>query len=598
MTVQTKRVWFLCVGFLVVLPCVGYAMPKAGSPPAGADTEFMFLINSDPQMGESDTSNKGLQVLNALLDSFVKETNQRTGAQRPAFVVWNGDLVWGHTPGAFANFKRLVAPLQVPSVLVHGNHDGRNNDPQFLDLQQALSGYRQLNYAFDYGQWRFVVIASQPKYKTPGLKKQLLDWLDRELKQHKGRPVMLFMHYHLLPVGLSQLEFYTYTPAAFRKQLLDVVTRYGNVKYVFSGHVHSGVKSSIKSSRTYRGTRFVVAPTPVFQRPFGEEYPEFSDPGRYDKRGFYLEVHVKGQEVTLVGRKINHPARKVYPDTFPAFDLHEDVRFFTPEGRLPANETLVNGGFDDGLRGWQASYRYRRDENPMFVNEVDKGVLVLRQVSGYGGWNFDEYHEVYQVVRWRPDAPNILTVRFKQGKPPALGGGGYMRVFAYKEDGRLGPMLLFHWGAREERANFVQQSWAYHATGDRRGPFWLEKSLRKNELLSYALPVTGDDYRQLRIDLNRVFSTLENGGGPIKQVTVAFGVWTHIMFSGTPIRSELAVDKVELHHQQDSLLPAPILLDNRSIPEAYKDIDTLPYGEGRYRNKRRTSQSQPQREAA
>ena len=555
----------------------------------GAKQEkFMFLINSDPQMGEADSKNKGIQVLNQLLREFVQETNERKSLEKPDFVVWNGDLVWMPYPKAFANFESIVKDLTVPSVLVHGNHDGKNHDPQFLDLQQHLSGYRHLNYAFDYGKWHFVVIASQPKYNSPEKKEALLAWLDRELKAHQDQPVMLFMHYHLLPVGLSQMEYYSYTPAAFRKQVLDMVTRYGNVKYVFSGHVHSGVKSSVKASREYKGTRFVVVPTPVMQRPFGEEYPEFSDPGTYDKRGFYLEVHVDGENVQMIGRKIRHAARKEFPEKFKAFTLDDDPRSFLPESQQPPNKELLNGGFGDGLSGWQHSYRYRKDKKPMFVNKGVKGANYLRQVSGYGSWTWDEYEETSQVIKWHGNRPNTLSYFFTPGYFSALGGGGYIRVFSYLKNGQLGPAILFHWGAKEYKVEFMPRSWFYNATGERDYRNWMTSRIAEHSLLSYALPVRMKEPARLDVDLNAMFAellpeslSLDN----IAQVAVAHGVWTRVSIKGHPFRSQLTVDAVRLSHEKADQPQQMIRMNGKSIDPALRDTET-PFAKlGRVRNK-------------
>lgn len=554
----------------------------------GGEEKFMFLINSDPQMGEADRKNKGIQVLNQLLREFVQETNERDKSEKPAFVVWNGDLVWKPYPKAFANFESIVKDLTVPSVLVHGNHDGKNHDPQFLDLQEHLSGYRHLNYAFDYGKWHFVVIASQPKYNSPEKKEALLAWLDRELKAHQDQPVMLFMHYHLLPVGLSQMEYYSYTPAAFRKQVLDTVTRYGNVKYVFSGHVHSGVKSSVKASREYKGTRFVVVPTPVMQRPFGEEYPEFSDPGRFDKRGFYLEVHIDGENVKMIGRKIQHPARKEFPEKFKAFTLDDDPRSFLPESQQPPNKELLNGGFGDGLSGWQHSYRYRRDKKPMFINKGVKGANHLHQVSGYGSWNFDEYEETYQVIKWHGNRPNTLSYHFTIDSLSALGAGGYIRVFSYLKNGQLGPVILFHWGAKEEKVMHMPWSWFYNATGERSYRNWVDERIAGHSLASYALPVRMAEPTHLDVDLNALFTDLLPESlslDDIEKVVVAHGVWTRVRRSGHPYHSQLTVDAVRLSHEKADQPQQVIRMNGKPVDPALRDGET-PYAKfGRTRKK-------------
>ncbi len=532
-------------------------------------------------MGEQVAHNRGLRILNELLQQFVDETNARKGAQRSAFVVWNGDLVWAALPDAFANFVRIVRELTVPSVLVHGNHDGKKTDSQFLQVQQQLSGYQRLNYSFDYGRWHFIVIASQPKYPDQADKARLLQWLEHELKTHRDQPVMLFMHYHLLPVGLSQMEYYTYTPAKFRQQMLDLVTRYGNVRYVFSGHVHSGIKSSIKASKEYKGTKFVVVPTPVFQRPFGEEYPEFADPGRYDKRGFYLEVHVDGEHVRLVGRKIGRPVTKEFPKHFPHYTPEMDPRHLVPESRLPANTELLNGGFTQGMAGWHTSWRYQRDQSPMFINRSMAGKNLLQQTAGYGAWNFDEYQESFQLVTWKAGQPHNLDYFLTPKRFSKQGAGGYVRVFSYLKSGDLGPLLLVHWGERENSAKDMIRSWAYNATGRRHGPLWLDKKLKQGTLASYRLPVRIKKENHIAIALNQLFAQVlgESGLDQIDHIGIAHGVWTRITPQGTPIRAVMAVDAVRLSHEPADKPAYPLMLNNQPVKTEWRDQESVPYSE-------------------
>ena len=279
---------------------------------------FRFYINADPQMGPENTNKKGLKILNELLENFVSEVNQENQKSPVDFVVYNGDLVWDAYQDAFDNFTRIVSKQEVPVKLVHGNHDGYNDDPKFFQAQKTLSGYEKLNYSFDFGNWHFVVIGAQEKYLQQEQKEQQLAWVRNELATHKDKNVMLFMHYHIMPVGLSQMEFYTYWPIEFKNQMLDAITEHGNVKYAFTVHVHSGVKASIKSSLEYKGTKFINTPTPVMARPFGEEFAEYENRpnDRYFRRGFYLEVVVEGDSVELIGHKIQHDFNAPYPEKF------------------------------------------------------------------------------------------------------------------------------------------------------------------------------------------------------------------------------------------------------------------------------------------
>ncbi len=572
----------------LLFPCLVLSLTLAGcvhernteGPHSDADKKtFRFFINSDPQMGPQDTDKKALGVLNELLEQFVEEVNSQNKKTPIDFVVYNGDLVWDPYEDAFANFVRLVSAQQVPPVLVHGNHDGMNEDPQFLQAQQQLSGYAQLNYSFDYGDWHMVVIAAQEKYPSELQKQQLLTWLADDLRAHRDKPVMLFMHYHILPVGLSQMEFYSYNPHEFKNQLLQLITGSGNVKYVFSGHVHAGIKASIKSTYEYQGTKFVVCPTPVQARPFGEEFAAFeNDPkSRFFRRGYYLEVLVDGEDVELVGHKIKHPHEEVYPQEFTRFEPAMDPRFFTPESQTPAGEALSNGSFDQGLAGWQTSFRYQKDRDSAFINSAEQGRNVLQLKAPWGAWNFDEYMETYQLVQLDLQARPLLRYRFKRPVYSQAGAGGYIRLNFYGASEGLEEMLLLHWGHQENRVKFMFQSWYNNADGQRSSTARFEQELVNNNLLSMPMTFADDGEQTVEIDVAALLQRLGQGpaSSSINRMSVAHGVWSRLMTRESHLKSLLHVNSVELVHGADAT--AAVLRHNGAALDLDKADSRMPY---------------------
>lgn len=507
-------------------------------PTESSTNNFTFLINSDPQMGEQNIQSKRLKTLNDLLDSFVQEVNAQI--TKPEFVVWNGDLVWKPNEGSFKNFERIIKPMQSNSILVHGNHDGTLGDENFYRLQKNIMSFSQLNYSFDYGQWHFVVIGSQEKYPTKKLKQELINWLKNDLNKSK-KPTMLFMHYHLLPVGLSQMEFYSFTPNTFRNQLLETMTTQGQVKYVFSGHVHVGIKPSIKTMRQYKDTVFILPPSSVPGRPFGEEFSYYDQPGDpFDDKGYYLEVKVKGHDVSFFGHKIKHPKITQYPlNDIKPFDKNMDIRAFINEAELPANPTLVNGDFSNGLTGWQSSWRYQTDNNPAYINSVVSNSNLISYKSKYGYWAQDEYLENFQVIKYPNNSQ--LSVNFELPED-YKGGGGYFRVFGYDKNNKLKDMALFHWGDDEHKIKYMHQSWAYNVTGTRKHPFWLNQKIRTNKLNSYILSPATKQTNNLIIKLDQVL----NGAKDIVKIGVAYGVWGRVNSNGTAFNSTLKINQIIL----------------------------------------------------
>ncbi len=569
-----KRLWPV-----LALWCV--CSVQAQSLPGDAQTKFRFLINADPQMGPEHTERDDLRVLNELLQQFVAETNRRAASDAADFVVYNGDLVWKPEADALDNFGRIVAQQKAPAVLVHGNHDGVGDAEGFLDLQARLSGHRNLHYSFDYGEWHFVVMAAQETYLTAARQQALLQWLRADLAANSGRPTMLFMHYHILPTGLSQTEFYTYFPMAFKAELLDAITAGGQVKYVFSGHVHNGVKASIKTARVYRGTRFVLSPTPVAGRMFGEEYPEYAMPGsRYDRKGFYLQVDVDGLDVRLTGRKINHPHQVVYPQEWPEFTLQQAPLLVQPEHRLPALDAPLNGEFEQGHRHWLQSHRYHADDHDAFVSEAEDGISRLRFRANYGAWSYEEYMESLQHLRYDPEHAK-LQVRLRVPRKALWPGGGYIRLFGYAADGRLLAPMLFHWGDDEDGVLYMHQSWGYHATGTRKNMRWLDDKIHSGQMYAYSVPVRPDRWHLLSIDVNTLIERIAPAE-PVATVVLAYGVWGRLNEAGDAFTSGVDVDYFKWQANSTETDGDAVHLDAAAIVQA----DTaLPYRRGAGRKK-------------
>ena len=567
MKVKSLHFLFLC------MLCWQWVPLSAALPEQPEKKKFRFLINADPQMGPESTEKKGMKILNNLLEDFVSDVNDLHAEKPVDFVVYNGDLVWDPYQDAFDNFTRLVSAQKPPVMLVHGNHDGYDDDPKFFEAQQKLSGYQKLNYTFAFGDWKFVVIGAQEKYRSEELKQKQLQWMRTTLAEYKDDNVMMFMHYHIMPVGLSQPEYYTYWPIDFKNEILDIITEHGNVKYLFNGHVHSGIKGSVKSSVSYKGTNFINSPTPVFGRMFGEEYPGFEVDGAYKRRGFYMEVQVDGTDVQMIGRKIKHKHTERYPEIFTEFKAHMDPRTFVPENRSPFRKKLWNGSFNKNFKGWRKSHRYKKDGVPTFKNIVEKGTNKLHMTASYGSWSFDEYMETYQLVAFDAAQPNVLKYDFTVPRIDRRGAGGYIRLFSYLKDGTLGNMILLHWGKKEEAARNMTRSWAYNAVGDRLSLYWMDQAIAKNQLLSLGMKIEPQTKQLLTLDINAIFQMMHEQQSSkdkinlddISHIAIAHGVWTRVNQRGTAFKSMLNVRQVSLNKPSKQPVTEPMTLNGNTV---------------------------------
>ncbi len=493
---------------------------------AGKTENIRIFLVADPQIGPADSTTEFERELEQALKDTVTLANQE-GAD---LIVFNGDLVAFPKPRYFSAFEEVARFLKMPMALVHGNHDGRYSDGLFLSMQERLCGFRAANYAFDCGAWRFIVLCAPELLERNNFDEQII-WLENELHEAWRRPVILFLHYHLLPVGLSQLEYYTY-PKERKNKLLDTIVRYGNVQYVFMGHVHNGVKASVRTAWEYQGTKFVVLPTLVPGRAFGEEYPEFNIS---KERGYFAEAIINGTDIKLIGRQLGTEAKHEYPPNFSVFTKDMEPRAFMHWSEIPSFTEIKNGGFEQGSIDWFFPIRYQSEQEPGFVWETKKcdklpGEQSLHLFVRYKGhaWQYDESIDAYQVLRVPEEAKPVVKMRYYiPNGEKSFYGGGFIRVALFK-DKEFRWMWVGHWGAREERVRHIPKIWAYHDVIPK-DPQFFEKCRQEGKFVSTRLPDYG--YRSHHITLNipeliqSVSPDITFSSLSCNTMLIMFGVW-------------------------------------------------------------------------
>ncbi len=467
---------------------------------SGVGDKFTFLINADAHVNRQQPTPRNPRPHNVILREFVADANALTPP--PAFVIFNGDIYERQAvPESTNHLIQIVKDLKALPIAVTGNHDVRDFDVDaiFRPVQRAFNGTTNDTFSFDCGQWHFVVLPTKELLNTPEKEAALLKWLDADLQANRARPTMVFMHYHVLPVGTSQLEFYTQS-IDFKNRLLSSLTRLGNVKFVFSGHVHAGVLNSMKTAWTYKGANFIINPTGVRPRPFGEEYPEFDQEG-----GCYTRVVVDGKMVRLFGRQNRKTAEREFPPSFRAFDKAMDPRSLTEVWELPANPRLRNGGFEDGLDGWHSPYRYIADMSPGY----ELGSREDRRVSGTSaarvfvrekgqGWALGEFTELYQVVQ--SPVGKTPVIRFSYFPDDAEHGGGYVWLAGFKGS-NVQCVMLFHWGPKMLPKHTLTRVISYVVSGGDNEGARLQILTRERQTTFWKLPAEAGRWHKVKINL-------------------------------------------------------------------------------------------------
>jgi len=559
---KTLRLSTILIGALV---CGGVstALAQSGAiqPAPGAGNDFQFAILADPQVSAED--NKGRVSVNAQETTALIAAELNGMKRGPAFVFWAGDLVNVFEPKSVANFKRLCGLFQMPHVLMHGNHDTLPPYDGYRQLQKEIGGVESPYYSFDVGKWHFIVTPCNLQGNSKAevqAEKAMLTWLEADLEANKQKLTVFFNHLHFMPQGLSQTEFYM-QPLALRKTMLDLMTRHGNVKYYFNGHVHNGIQTAEKVAWEYKGIKFFTVPTIIQPRPYGEEYPQFKM--GIARGGYYLLVDVNGDKLTLRGRLAGVAGEHVFPLTaFKQFEDEEYPLWFHRLVDLPARKEFQNGNFRSGFEHWSLPDRYKRDARPFFIAKTDdKGALFAVETPVESAWSSDEYQQASQIVSIPPGESPIVEGRYFLPAVPQAGGGYIMAILM--NDAELKGMMMFRWSKLESACNYLPRSIGYQVTGHQTSWMYFQQLGRKKQGMFWRLPDSAKVWHSFCFNLVKLYdSTHEEGAFArlgVTKIQFAFGVWNQNNLPG--MRSEARFADIALHFDQKESA-----LDNEPLP--------------------------------
>lgn len=513
--------------------------------------QYSFAIIADPQLIDNQDYYENWENNPNLGYRMYYQTIQAINTLNPAFVVIDGDFVNRYyLPSQYPNFVRLTKLLKIPVFLVYGNHDSAPPFTAFLNAQQDISGFQSLYYSFDAGNWHYISLPYIPPNYNPAA---FLSWLAADLQANQSKPTVVFSHYHYLPQGLTQLEYYAQNPIDLRARILDEVLQYGNVKYWYNGHVHNGIQASVKTAWEYRGCKFVTVPTTTIPRNFGEEYPAFKR--GLTRGGYFMTVNVDHEDVKLVGHRAEQDNIFVYPDRFRSFQLSLEPRWLNPIPNF-APLAFTNGSFEKGLQGWNKVWRYTADRQPGYITRttqhpklVGRRALELAVREKGQHWSNDELTEVYQVV----DVPDrqfpVLQLNYYIDKMSAI-GGGYIRLHAYQDLTHQFTMIFYVGNnGRSDHFPNTGQIFRLTATGLDGG---LEPLIRQKQIMFWQLHQSGDRWHHLQIDIKALYrqaAKLIGSSHPfqVNKLFLGLGAWNG-KIPGSQTR--LFFDQVRLNWQK------------------------------------------------
>lgn len=175
---------------------------------------------------------------------------------KPDALLVAGDVSEDGTPGSYALFREMVAPLGMPTYVVPGNHDARESMRAAFAADGYMSATGPLDYAVDLGPLTLVALDTLEEgevYGTFGAER--CNWLGETLAALSGKPAIVMLHHPPFRTGMKMDEIGCRDGDAIG----TVIEQFSNVEIVLAGHFHrsmhrnwAGTTANICSSTAHQ----------------------------------------------------------------------------------------------------------------------------------------------------------------------------------------------------------------------------------------------------------------------------------------------------------------------------------------------------------
>ncbi len=177
---------------------------------------------------------------------------------QPDILLLTGDLSQDESSQSYDRVHNVLAPLNIPTYWLPGNHDNLQVMEQVLQ-QPPIDATK----SFHAGGWNFLLLSSLVPGCVHGeISKQSLEWLELQLTNH---PTLIAVHH---PPCLINSDWMDNINLRNYEEFLAVVDRYPQVKLVVFGHIHQEF-----DTQRY-GVRYLGSPSTCVQ--FQPESREFA----------------------------------------------------------------------------------------------------------------------------------------------------------------------------------------------------------------------------------------------------------------------------------------------------------------------------------
>lgn len=156
---------------------------------------------------------------------------------KPNILLITGDLSQDETDASYQQLQSLIAPLNIPTYWLPGNHDNLPAMEQILNQPPIFA-----DKFFAAGGWQFLLLSSWiPGCVHGELSSASLEWLDKQLQLIGEQPTLIALHH---PPCLIDSAWMDEIKLKNSSEFFAVIDRYSQVKLVLFGHIHQPFENS------------------------------------------------------------------------------------------------------------------------------------------------------------------------------------------------------------------------------------------------------------------------------------------------------------------------------------------------------------------
>lgn len=197
------------------------------------------------------------------LETLVQNINT---TKNVSFVVFTGNNITKPNQNDLNEFLKIAKELKMPYYLAIGNKDvNRSKGLSKKDYTKIVNKnnkyqrkFTEPNYLFTKNNYVFIIVdgskdiipSSNGYYRTT-----TLNWLDKQLKKHNDKKVVIFQHFPIIPPTKDELK-YTQKP----EEYLTLLEEHGNIEAIIAGHF------GVNSEKEINGILHITtAPAPQYR---------------------------------------------------------------------------------------------------------------------------------------------------------------------------------------------------------------------------------------------------------------------------------------------------------------------------------------------